>query len=123
MTLPYTLDRLLTQQAPIERDTASRDAFGGETKAKREIVHTSKCRFWWWRESGSRSPSKEYATPSRTINFTGGGLLVPKGTDIQDGDHVKSIENLKGETLVAGPFRVVAVEELEDHVEAALMRP
>jgi hypothetical protein len=123
VTLTYTLDRLLTEQAPVERDTATTDAFGGETKTKREVVATPRCRFWWWRESGSRSPSKEYATPQRTINFTGGGIVVPRDTDIRDGDHVKEIQNPAGETLVEGPFRVVAVEQTEDHLEAALMRP
>lgn len=123
MTLTYTLNRLLTQQAPIERDTATTDAFGGETKSKREVVETVRCRFWWWRESGSRSPSKEYATPQRTINFTGGGVLLPVGTDVRDGDHVKEIQDPGGGTLIEGPFRVIAVEQTEDHLEAALMRP
>jgi hypothetical protein len=123
VTLAYTLDRLLTEQAPVERDTATTDTFGGKTKTKREVVATPRCRFWWWRESGSRSPSKEYATPQRTINFTGGGIVVPLGTDIRDGDHVKEIQNRAGEMLVEGPFRIVAVEQTEDNLEAALMRP
>ena len=123
MTLAYTLSRLLTQQCPIERDAATRDQFGGEAKSTREVVATLRCRFWWWRESGSRSPSKEYATPQRTINFTGGGVLLELGADIQDGDHIKQIEDPTGSVLVDGPFRVIAVEQTEDHVEAALMRP
>lgn len=123
MTLAYTLNRLLTQQAPIERDTATTDAFGGETKAKREVVETVRCRFWWWRESGSRSPSREYATPERTINFTGGGILLELDANVKDGDHVANIQDPDGNVLVDGPFRVIAVQLLEDHREAALMRP
>jgi len=123
VTLAYTLNRLLTQQAPIERDTATTDAFGGETKAKREVVETVRCRFWWWRESGSRSPSREYATPERTINFTGGGILLELDANVKDGDHVANIQDPDGNVLVDGPFRVIAVQLLEDHREAALMRP
>lgn len=123
MTLAYTLNRLLTEQAPVERDVGERDKFGGEAKADRQIVATVRCRFWWWREAGSRSPSREYATPERTIHFTGGGVLLEPDADVLAGDHLASIQDPDGNVLVPGPFRVVSFEVVEDHLEAALMRP
>jgi hypothetical protein len=123
VTLAYDLAQLLTQQCPVERDERALDRFGGETKADRKVIGTPRCRFWWWRESGSRSPSREYATPERTINFTGGGVLLEPGSDVQSGDHVQSIQDEDGGVIIEGPFRVVAVEQIEDHLEAALMRP
>jgi hypothetical protein len=33
------------------------------------------------------------------------------------------IQDPEGNVIVEGPFRVVAVQQLEDHLEAALMRP
>lgn len=123
MTLMYDLNQLLTQQCPVERDLAVLDRFGGETKADRQVIDTPRCRFWWWRESGSRSPSREFATPERSINFTGGGVLLEPGADVESGDHIKQIEDLDGNVIIAGPFRVVAFEIIEDHLEAALMRP
>jgi hypothetical protein len=123
VTLSYTLNHLLTQQTPIERDVAELDEFGGEEKADRQVIATVRCRFWWWREAGARSPSREYATPERTIHFTGGGVLLEEGSDVQDGDHLASIQDPDGNVIVDGPFRVVAVEQIEDHLEAALMRP
>jgi hypothetical protein len=121
--LAYTMSKLLTQHANIERDEGTLDEFDGEAKRNRVVIAKVKCRFWWWREGGSRSTSKEYATPQRTINFTGGGILMQKGTNIEDGDHIENIEDPEGNVLVEGPFRVVAVEQQESHVEAALMRP
>jgi hypothetical protein len=121
--LAYTLSRLLTQHAPVERDVAELDEFGGEAKAERQIVATVLCRFWWWRETGSRSPSREYATPERTIHFTGGGVLLEPGADVKNGDHLASIQDSDGNVIIEGPFRVIAIEQIEDHLEAALMRP
>jgi hypothetical protein len=121
--LSYTLNQLLTQKVPIERDTATLDGFGGETKAKREVIATVRARFYWWRETGSRSPSREYATPEQTINFTGGGVLLEPGANVEDGDHIASIQDPEGKVLIKGPFRVIAVQQIEDHLEAALMRP
>lgn len=123
MTLAYTLDRLLIQQAPVERDEGELDEFSGEPKADRQVIGTVRCRFWWWRESGSRSPSREYATPERTIHFTGGGVLLEPGADVQPGDHLAAIQDPDGNEIVHGPFRVVSFEVVEDHLEAALMRP
>lgn len=123
MTLAYTLNRTLTQQCPVERDMGVTDSFGGEAKTDRKVIATVRCRLWWWRETGSRSPSREYATPERTINFTGGGVLLEPGADVEDGDHIASIQDPEGNVIVEGPFRVIAVQQIEDHFEAALMRP
>lgn len=123
MTLAYTMQQLLTQQAVIDRDKSKRDEFGGELKVEREVIETVRCRFWWWREGTSRGGPKEFATPQRTINLIGGGIIVPKETDIEEGDHIDAIQDLEGNTLVDGPFRVTGVEEWENHIECNLLRP
>ena len=52
----YDLGLLLTQTASIERDVGKLDHFGGEPKAKREIVDTTKCRMYWWRTTSGGVP-------------------------------------------------------------------
>jgi hypothetical protein len=123
--LAYTLSRSLTQRAVLEREEGARDEFGGIAKAKRVVVGKKPipCRFWWWKEGGARSASKEYATPTRTINFTGGGIIVRPDVDVRDGDWVTAIQDTEGNVVVEGPFRVVAVEQWGSHTECALMRP
>src|SRR5215472_6892991 len=124
MALYYDLVQLLTERAQVERDTATLDEFGGEPKAKREVVATLPCRFWWAKigETG-RSPMREYATPERTIHLTDGGLLLEVGANIRAGDHIKQIEDLTGKVLIEGAWRVISLLQIEDHVEAGLMRP
>jgi hypothetical protein len=121
--LPYTFDKLMTETAVVERDEAVLDEFGGEAKAERVVIGSISCRYWWWKTGGSRGGSREFATPQRTINFTGGGLVCPLGSDIQDQDRIKEILDSEGNVMVDGPLRVVGVEEWDDHIEANLMRP
>jgi hypothetical protein len=124
VTLSYTINRLLENQlAEIERDLATLDPFDGEAKAKPTLIGTIRCSFWWWKEGGARSPAREYATPQRSINFIGGFLMVEKGAEVKERDHVKAITDPNHKILIPGPFRVVAVEEWEDHNECSLMRP
>lgn len=108
----------------IERDVAELDEFGGETKAKREVIGTIPARYWWWRVGGSRGGAKEYATSTRTVESLGGAMIVPLGSDIKEGyDHVAEIQDEDGKVLFEGPFRVVGVEEYESHLNVALVRP
>lgn len=123
MTLAYTINKTLTQKCTLLRDMSAKDELAGREKEERQVIETPRCRFWWWREAAGRAVAREYATPQRTINFTGGGILVEPGSVVADGDHVGDIEDRKGNVIIAGPFRVVAVEQVEDHLEAALMRP
>jgi hypothetical protein len=124
VTLEYTINKMLEfQQCPIERDVGELDRFGGEVKQDRVVLETVRCRFWWWRETGSRSPSREFATPERTIHFTGGGVMLDPQSQVKAGDHIAQVEDPEGNVIIAGPFRVVAVEQIEDHLEAAVMRP
>ena len=123
MILPYTLEKLFTQEAVLERDACVLDELGGEPKAEREVIGSVECRFWWWKIGTSRGGVRELATAQRTVEFAGGGMIVPLGTDIRDGfDHVKEVlEN--GKTVFVGPLRVVGVIEYEAHIEVPLMRP
>lgn len=121
--LAYTLDKLLTQKCTIERDVETADAAGGKRKERREKVAEPRCLFSWWRERSGRSSAREYASPERTIDFTGGTLLLDVGADVEAEDHIGTVFDAEGKVAVTGPLRIVAVMELADHWECALMRP
>jgi hypothetical protein len=124
VALYYDLVQLLTERAVVERDLGALDGFGGEPKVKREVVATLPCRFWWAKvgETG-RSPMREYATPERSIHLSDGGILLEVGANIRAGDRIKEITDLHGNQLIEGNWRVISLLQIEDHLEAGLMRP
>lgn len=120
--LAYTFNSTLTQRALIERDEASADKWGAETKSERKVIAQVPCLFSPFVEQ-SRSRSAERADPVRTIAEIPALLIIPAGTDVTDRDWIKEVLDAKGNRLVEGPFRVVGVVPYEDHMELALERP
>jgi hypothetical protein len=113
---------MLTQQAVIERDESVRNELGAKVKTERKVVATIPCLFAPFEEE-SRSRTEEYATAARTVVEVSVRLMVLPGADVKERDWVKEVLNSKGTQLIAGPFRVVGVLPLEDHVELSLERP
>lgn len=120
--LAYTFNSTLTQRALIERDEATADKWGAETKSERKVIAEVACLFSPFVQQ-SRSRSEERATPVRTIAEIPALLIVPVGTDVTERDWIKEVIDAKGARLIDGPFRVIGVVPYEDHMELALERP
>lgn len=123
--LEYTLSTILTQTAFLERDRGTVDGSGGKTATDWQPLAEVACRLWWWKgsKSSDKSPSAQFARPQATLNVTGGDLALPLGTDVTDEDRLaKVVDPVSGETL-EGPFRIIAVNPYEDHIECSLERP
>lgn len=123
--LQVTEALIYTQKVVIERDHASPDAFGAAVATEWEVLSTVPCRAWWWKgsKSSDKSPSAQYARPQTSINVTGGDMSVPLGTDVTDLDRVGALLDSAGNVIEEGPFRVIAVNPYEDHIELSLERP
>jgi len=113
---------MLTQQALVERDESVVNELGAKVKAERNLVATIPCLFAPYEEE-SRSRTEEYATAARTVVEISARLMVLPDADVEELDWVKEVLTSKGTQLVAGPFRVVGVLPMEDHVELSLERP
>ena len=122
MALSYTLQRLFTEQAVVERDTAGEDAYGASTGPNFEYHATVPCRLWWDKSSGARAANRVYVSPSRTVPTSVGGMIVPLGTDINENDRVTAVRDRQGNPKVDGIFQVSAVLYEEDHIELDLVR-
>lgn len=121
--LPYTLARLLTQTAVLERDEATADKWGAETKAERKEYARVKCKFAPYVEQ-SRGRGQEKATSARTVSEVPALLIVARGTEVTEQKHwVGEVLDAKGAVLMTGPFRVIAVATFETHMELQLERP
>ncbi len=107
--LAYTINKLLTQQAVIQRDLSTSDRYGSKAREDWQTISTSPCVMWWWHES-ARGPAKEFASAQRTVAMNEGGFLFPVGTDVTEDDQVLQINDLDGNMLVHGPFDISAVE-------------
>ena len=119
--LAYTLERLLTQKAVIERNEAAGDNFGADGRSNWQEHLTVSCRLWW-DKFGARSPSRTYVDPARTVPISEGGILVPLGTDVTEKDRIARILDGNGDPYIEGNFTITAVMNEEDHMELAIER-
>lgn len=125
--LTYTLDRLLTEQAQIERNMASFDAYGAQGAENWQPFSTVPCRLVWDRGTGIRSPDRVYVSPARVAPLDEGLILVPLGTDVTQSDRITQInarDPLSGawSPYVTGVFQIVAVLVQEGHMELNVLR-
>lgn len=121
--LAYTLQRLLTMLAVIERDQATVDGYGQQTRSDWQPAGTIPCRLWWFRGEAIRSAQRLYVDPARTVPVDEGGLMVPLGVDVTERDRVKRLLwAADGSPYVEGPFAITAVNAQEDHAEIMVIR-
>lgn len=126
--LAYTLERMLTQQAVIERDMGGLDEYGGDEPTNWQPHVTVPCRLWWARSSGARSANRVYVDPSRQVPVSEGGVIVPLGTDVTEQDRIARVEEFdqeseRWETLVEGVVQIIAVLNQDgDHLELSVER-
>jgi hypothetical protein len=120
--LAYTLTRLLTMQALIQRDVAGIDGYGAAAGHDWQPHLTVPCRLWWFRGEGIRSAQRLYVDPARLVPVDEGGLLIPLGVDVTEQDRVSGLLDKAGEPYIDGPFTITAVNAQEDHAELMVLR-
>lgn len=125
--LSYTLTRMLTQRAVIQRDSGEVDAYGADGTPDWQDYLTVPCRLAWAKSEGARSASRTFITPARTAPVSEGGVLVPLGTPVTETDRVARIlqwDPVMGswEPYIDGIFMISMVLTNEHHVELSVSR-
>ena len=120
--LAYTFNQLLTEQAVVERDMSTGDAYGASTGPDWQYHLTAPCRLWWDRSTGVRSANRTFVTPAREVPLDEGGMVFPMDTDIGENDRITVINVFNRDTgtwepYVEGLFTITAVIAQEDHLE------
>lgn len=117
--------QIYTQVAVLQRNESGRTQFGAEKEAEWVTHATTPCRAWWWKGSRSsdKSPSSQYARPETTVNETGGDMAMPLGVDVTDEDRLLRLEDEEGNVIEEGPYRIIAVNHYDDHIELTLAKP
>jgi hypothetical protein len=125
MVLETTLTAMMSEVAIFERQRATADASGGIRKRDWTLLSKTECRLWWWKgsKSSDKSPSAQFARPQATIDVTGGDMMLPLGTDVTEEDRLARVTDEEGNVREEGPFRIVAVNTYETHIELSLERP
>lgn len=123
MTLTYTLNRLMVQQAVVQRNVATEDAFGAEDKATWEFLANYPCKLWWDKNSGVRSASRTYPGLNRDVPISEGGIILPLGSDINEEDRITSVIDGAGNELFEGIFEISMVLNQLTHTEVFIVRP
>lgn len=118
----YTLEKLLIQQAVIERDASLSDWWGGDDGPNWQPHITVACRLWWDKSSGARSANREYVSVSRDVPVSEGGMLLPSGTDVTQADRITQVLDATGNLYITGIFEIVAVLNEQTHMEIDVQR-
>lgn len=128
MPLAYTLNRMLVEQAVIERNMAGADRYGADQPDAWQTHLTVACLSWWDRSTGVRSANRTYVDPAREVPIAQGGMLLPLGTDVTEKDRIAVInvrDPISGEWVpgIAGIIEIAAVlDQKSDHIELNIIR-
>lgn len=120
--LTYTLERLLTQQAVIERDMSVPGPGGSTGRPDWQEHLVVPCRLWWFQSSGARSAQRTYVDPARTVPLSEGGMLLPLGTDVTEKDRIARVLHANGDVYIEGHLIIDAVLAQDDHMELNIDR-
>jgi hypothetical protein len=125
--LAYTLNRLLTERAVVERDMGQVDAYGADGAPDWQQHLIVPCRMWWAVSQGARTANRTYVTPARAVPVSDGGMLVPTGTDITEADRIPRVltyspAEASWVPYIEGAFTISSVVTTDDHVEVGLIR-
>ncbi len=106
----------MTMRAVVERDTASgTDAYGHPVKPSFTALATLPCFVW-------SKQRREVVDGIKTAIIEDLRALFPLGADVVAGDEIASIDDRRGNELLAGRFQIETTQRKHDHLEAALER-
>lgn len=122
--LAYTLQRLLTQQADIQRNMATQDDLGAQDTDDWELLATVPCLLSWSKISATgRGSNKTYVDTSRQVPVEEGTLLLPTGTDITEADRISQItDRVTADLIYGGIITINTVVHQSDHLEVGVIR-
>lgn len=125
--LPYDLALLFSEGqrsgfAVIERDMGVGDAYGGESSPNWRTLSTVPCVLVWNRSTGTRSASRTYVTPARTVSEQEGMFVIPAGTDVTEEDRVARFVDADGNVIEDGLFLIGVLLEQGTHLELYVER-
>lgn len=125
--LSYTLTRLMTERALIQRDMGVVDAYGAPATPDWQPHLTVSCRLVWDRSSGVRSANRTYVSPVRTVPMDEGMILLELGTDVTERDRITQVLSYDPQAQTWVPFvdglmTITAVVPQEDHLELDVSR-
>jgi hypothetical protein len=109
----------MTQRTAISRNALASDNAGGFDDDWITVTTDTHCRGYPLRIRSGGGPSigavEEAGGGLRPGVYEFTGVLVPKGTDVQEGDRLEGITDRRGNVIFPGPMMVDAVGELIDH--------
>jgi hypothetical protein len=117
----------MTQRASVERKTSASDGGGGYTDTWSALVENLPCRVYALKTriggitgaiGGEQVVSAGAGTRTRELL----AALVPKGTDVTEGDRLTSITDRQGNVAFRGPVLVDSVGEYPDHIRLTVRR-
>lgn len=118
----YAISRMMeTHEIFLEEETGTADSFGVGDKVWVPYQQI-KGLFWWWPARGEGGFQEE-GDPERSVDKTGGGVLIPRGVKVIEAKHRVGKILLEGQVEVNGPFRIVSVRDTPTHIELSLIRP
>ena len=107
------------QRTTVERATDTSDTGGGFTVSWNSVGTDVHCRGFALRIRSGGGPSlggvEEAGAGLRPGVYEFTAVLIPKGTDIQEGDRLTDITDRLGNVIFPGPMMVDSVGELVDH--------
>ena len=116
----------LTQRTTTQRVTHTSDTGGGYTDIWNNVATSVPCRGYALRvmAAGVRGAigGVEVITGERPGIRDVTAVLVPVGTDVQEGDRLLSITDRLGATIFTGPMMVSSVGEYPDHLRLTVRR-
>ena len=118
----YTLSRLMTRQAVIQRDQSEPDSYGADRAPVWADHVTVPCAFWWDKATGTHSANRTMVNVSRDVPVSAGGMLIPSGTDVTEDDRILRLLNPDGSVWVEGIFTIIAVLNEYTHMEVDVER-
>lgn len=106
----------MKHRAAVERDTATgTDTFGHPVKPVMAALVTEPC-FAWSKQR------RDVQDGGKLVLVEDLRCLLPLATTVAPGDEFASVQDRRGNTIIAGRVRVLTTQYKHDHVEAGLER-
>lgn len=104
----------MVHRAIIERQGSDTDRWGNPAPPSWSLhLHDLPCRAWF----GS---GREVIDSGKTAVIQDRRMVIPRDTDVKEGDRVLKVTNRKGDEVFDGPMRIEAVGRRQDHKALSL---
>lgn len=99
----------------VERlsDQGTKDDYGHPIMAWSQIGNEIPCAAWF-------SSGDTQSNADRVVPVEGRKVIVPRGTDILEGDKINGINDRRGNSIFSGVMRIELVAPRRDHLELSI---